>query len=503
MLRDGEVVLSKPTVDTNHDQLVDAMVGRTTDHSLEEHHVRLERSVNRDTEPVVRVRNLAAVIVDDVSFDARPGEIVGFAGIVGSGTSEVARLVAGAESRRTGTIELYGKVMPKRWSPQAAIDHGVCFVPQDRHAEGGVLSLSLADNIVLPRYSQYWRKKVQERRDIAHVVDDLQVHPRDSGRTFAEFSGGNQQKALLGKWLLLKPRVLVLDDPTYGVDPNARETLLHAIAEVADSGAAVIVISTEPEQLARICDRVLVMHSGHISEELTGGRHQRGGHQPCLLPLNSRDPRVNVLDVARRYVMKYSLVVILVFLIILYSILQPSNFPTTDNFKSILLQQTVPVVIALAALIPIIAGGFDLSIGYVLGFSSVVAASVGAGSFGNGFTAITIALLAGARCRARQRLLRRRLGDELVHRHPRRRHRPERRDGGHQRRIEPLRGHPAGHRSDLDDEDPRAQLGRLDRSGADLAGLLPPRRMRRSGARCTPSAATSGSPGSAASMSRR
>jgi ribose transport system permease protein len=93
--------------------------------------------------------------------------------------------------------------------------------------------------------------------------------------------------------------------------------------------------------------------------------------------------------------MKYSLVVILVFLIALYSILQPSNFPTTDNFKSILLQQTVPVVIALAALIPIIAGGFDLSIGYVLGFSSVVAASVGAGSFGNGFTAITIALLAG------------------------------------------------------------------------------------------------------------
>jgi ribose transport system ATP-binding protein len=270
VLRDGEVVLSERASQTQHEQLVDAMVGRTTDTSLQEHHVRLARSLDRETEPIVRVRGLEGTIVADVSFDVRPGEILGFAGIVGSGTSEVARLVAGAQPRVHGTIELHGVPTPKRWTPQMAIEQGVCFVPQDRHAEGGVLTLSLADNVSLPRYSKYWLKRAQERSDVRGVVEELQVTPRDVDRSFAEFSGGNQQKALFGKWLLLEPRVLVLDDPTYGVDPNARETLLHAIGEVADRGAAVIVISTEPEQLARICDRVLVMHSGRIGEELTG-----------------------------------------------------------------------------------------------------------------------------------------------------------------------------------------------------------------------------------------
>ena len=178
--------------------------------------------------------------------------------------------MAGANRRVAGTIELHGEPTGSRWTPQDAIERGVCFVPQDRHAEGGVLSLSLAENVSLPRFSHYWRKRTEERADVARVIDELDVTPADGRRVFGEFSGGNQQKALFGKWLLLEPRVLVLDDPTYGVDPNARETLLHAIAQLADRGAAVIVISTEPEQLARICDRVLVMHSGQIGEELTG-----------------------------------------------------------------------------------------------------------------------------------------------------------------------------------------------------------------------------------------
>ena len=270
VLRDGAVVLSKKAAESSHDELVDAMVGRTTDESLQQHHERLARTLDAATEPVVRVRALTGEIVADVSFEVRPGEVLGFAGIVGSGASEVARLVAGAEPRQGGHIELYGETTPQRWSPRDAIARGVCFVPQDRHAEGGVLEFSLADNISLPRYSHYWRKRSEERTDVDGVVKGLQVTPPDPNRRFADFSGGNQQKALFGKWLLLEPRVLVLDDPTYGVDPNARETLLHAMAEVAERGAAVIVISTEPEELARMCDRVLVMHSGRISEELNG-----------------------------------------------------------------------------------------------------------------------------------------------------------------------------------------------------------------------------------------
>jgi ribose transport system ATP-binding protein len=270
VLRDGAVVLSKKASESSHDELVDAMVGRTTDDSLQQHHERLVRTLDADTAPIVRVRALTGEVVADVSFDVRPGEVLGFAGIVGSGVSEVARLVAGAEPRQGGDIELFGRTIPRRWTPRNAIANGVCFVPQDRHAEGGVLEFSLADNISLPRYSHYWRKRSEERTDVDGVVKGLQVTPPDPNRRFADFSGGNQQKALFGKWLLLEPRVLVLDDPTYGVDPNARETLLKAMADVADRGAAVIVISTEPEELARMCDRVLVMHSGRISEELNG-----------------------------------------------------------------------------------------------------------------------------------------------------------------------------------------------------------------------------------------
>lgn len=270
VLRDGEVVLETgPTAP--HDELVNAMVGRTSDEAIASHHELAKRSVDRTNEPVVRVAGLGgAGFVEDVSFEVHGGEILGIAGIGGSGTSEVARMLAGAEAHTTGDIEIDGKRVNKHWSARHAIEAGVCFLPQDRHAEGGVLTLSLEQNISLPRYGDYFMKAKAERSDVGTVIRDLDVQPPDRRKTFAEFSGGNQQKALLGKWLMLNPRLLVLDDPTYGVDPNARETLLHKVAELAEGGAAVVVISTEPEQLARVSDRVLVMRSGRLSGELTG-----------------------------------------------------------------------------------------------------------------------------------------------------------------------------------------------------------------------------------------
>jgi ribose transport system ATP-binding protein len=269
VLRDGAVVLSCPVAETDHDTMVNAMVGRTAESTLAVHEARVKKVMDSGVAPIISVRELAGAGIEDVSFDVRPGEILGFAGIVGSGASEVGRMVTGAEPTTGGTIAVAGRDAPRRWTPRAAMSAGIAFVPQDRHAEGGVLTLSLRDNVSLPRYSEYWRKAGAERADVEGVITDLDVQPPLADKPFAEFSGGNQQKALLGKWLLLDPKVLVLDDPTYGVDPNAREILLHAVAEVADRGAAVIVISTEPEQLARICDRVLVMRSGRISTELT------------------------------------------------------------------------------------------------------------------------------------------------------------------------------------------------------------------------------------------
>jgi len=270
VLRDGVVVLAGSPRDVTHDDIVGAMVGGSGTVQLRNHQTRARVQREQSARPLVRVRDLYAQGLTDVAFEVWPGEIVGFAGVVGSGTSQLARVLAGATPHQSGTIEVADAPATKDWNSRAAINAGLCFMPQDRHAEGALLAMSLRDNVALPRYQSYWRKRKLESSDVEGVIRDLEVTPPIADKPFAEFSGGNQQKALLGKWLLLRPKVLVLDDPTYGVDPNARETLLKAICSVADGGGSVIVISTEPEQLARLCDRVLVLQAGELTDELTG-----------------------------------------------------------------------------------------------------------------------------------------------------------------------------------------------------------------------------------------
>ncbi len=271
VLRDGMVVLTGGARDFSHDEIVGGMVGSTGSVELRNHHTRARSGREKPSaRPLVRVRDLNAQGLADVTFQIWPGEIVGFAGLVGSGTSQLARVLAGARPHRSGTIEIADALPAKKWDSRAAINAGVCFMPQDRHAEGALLAMSLRDNVVLPRYGSYWRERKRETSDVEGVIRDLEVTPPIADKPFDEFSGGNQQKALLGKWLLLRPKVLVLDDPTYGVDPHARETLLKAIGSVADNGGSVIVTSTEPEQLVRLCDRVLVLQAGELTDELTG-----------------------------------------------------------------------------------------------------------------------------------------------------------------------------------------------------------------------------------------
>ena len=270
VLRDGAVVLAGGARDFSHDEIVGGMVGSTGSARLRSRQNRVRAQREQSARPLVRVRDLTAQGLSDVAFDVWPGEIVGFAGLVGSGTSQLARVLAGATPHQGGTIEVADAPPARKWDSRAAINAGVCFMPQDRHAEGALLAMSLRDNVVLPRFGRYWRARKLEISDVEGVIRDLEVTPPIPDKPFAEFSGGNQQKALLGKWLLLRPKVLVLDDPTYGIDPHARETLLTAICSVADNGGSVIVISTEPEQLVRLCDRVLVLQAGALSDELTG-----------------------------------------------------------------------------------------------------------------------------------------------------------------------------------------------------------------------------------------
>lgn len=221
--------------------------------------------------PVLEMSRVSGSVVDDVSLTVLGGEIVGLAGLRGSGTGELPLLLAGFLRRRSGTISVLGRQLPRRATPADARRLGIGFLPGDRLTSGGIGSQSVGTNVVLPELGRFWHRPKKERAAVDLVLETLDVRPRSRTAAFGTLSGGNQQKVLLGKWLRLDPSVLVLDDPTYGVDPGARQVLFEALLEAAWAGIGILMLSTEPEQLVAYCDRVLVMRNGMIACELRNG----------------------------------------------------------------------------------------------------------------------------------------------------------------------------------------------------------------------------------------
>ena len=208
--------------------------------------------------------------VTECSLDLASGEILGVSGILGSGVSELGRLIAGVERRGGGSVRVAGSELSRHAGPHEALRLGVAYVPADRLREGGIAALSMRENVVLPAFNRYWMKRGRENEDITQVIDTFSVRPPEPDQKFGTLSGGNQQKVILGKWALLRPRVWILDDPTAGVDPGAREEIFGVLRGLAQEGVGIIFISSEPEQVARMASRALVMKSGHIASELHG-----------------------------------------------------------------------------------------------------------------------------------------------------------------------------------------------------------------------------------------
>jgi ribose transport system ATP-binding protein len=208
--------------------------------------------------------------MQDVNLQLRAGEIVGAIGPRGGGVEALPRLLTGASPLIGGRITVNGKALPAPLEPKDAISFGVLHQPADRLHEGGWAGLPVAENVTLPSARRFWHRKREERSVVARVIEYLDVRPRDPQVMFGKLSGGNQQKVIIGRLLRMRPTVLVLADPTYGVDPAAREVMFDAIREARAAGTAVLVTSTEPEQLSGLCDRVLLVHDGAITEELTG-----------------------------------------------------------------------------------------------------------------------------------------------------------------------------------------------------------------------------------------
>jgi ribose transport system ATP-binding protein len=212
------------------------------------------------------------VVLNDFDLTMHRGEVVGIAGLNGSGRDEVCDLLFGARSRE-GEVTVGDQVLPPG-RPDASVARGLALVPANRHADGLVLTHSVRENITLADVSPFWRRarlnRSEERKDVAGWVKKLAIKT-NSGETLVEaLSGGNQQKVVMGKWLRMDPVVLLLDEPTQGVDVGAQAELHRLIRLAADSGSAVLVCSSDENELARVCDRVIVLCDGVVETELHG-----------------------------------------------------------------------------------------------------------------------------------------------------------------------------------------------------------------------------------------
>jgi len=259
-LRDGQYVGTIDTKDATVDRVIQMMVGR----DLEREHI--HRTVS--DEVVLDVKNLNSPNFTDISFSLRKGEILGFSGLVGAGRSEVARAIFGADSFDSGRIQLNGRDVQFK-CPQDAIRNGVAMVAEDRKVQSLFMDLPIQFNMSLAQLPSLAQGQVVKGTAVdslvEHYKERLNIKMDDPESPVKSLSGGNQQKTILGRWLATSPKVLILDEPTHGVDIMAKSEIYHLIHELANEGMSIILISSEMPEIIAMSDRVVVMHEGTIS----------------------------------------------------------------------------------------------------------------------------------------------------------------------------------------------------------------------------------------------
>jgi ribose transport system ATP-binding protein len=269
VLRDGRVAGSFETRNVTKGEIVQMIVGRRIDID----HTRSATMVQR--EPAASIAQLNGGSIENFAVQLGQGEVVGLTGLIGSGYDEVVYLTYGATPASSGVLDIGGsKYVLAKMSPDRAIEAGCVLIPGDRQNAGAVGSITLLDNISLPVLSSVTRewsiRDAALKGNAAALCERFDVRPRDPMLLFSSLSGGNQQKVLLAKWLQIRPRLILLDEPTQGVDVGAREQVYEAIRAATQMNACVICASSDYEQLATICDRVLVFNRGRVATELSG-----------------------------------------------------------------------------------------------------------------------------------------------------------------------------------------------------------------------------------------
>lgn len=267
VLRDGHNVGTHSVSDVTMAGLIEEIIGKKVETAFSWQ----ERTVDRSVPPLLQVKDLRASLLRGVSLEVYPGEIVGLAGLMGSGRTELARALFGIDRIDAGEIRLRGQSL-KLGSPQKAIEAGICLIPEDRREQGLVLDHSVKSNLMLPllpRLSQNGVVNDTQGRTLSEsLVERLAIRTDSVMKKTRLLSGGNQQKIVIAKWLAAEPDLLIMDEPTAGVDIGAKGEIVALIRELADAGKGVIVISSELPELLAVSDRILVMREGMIEQSL-------------------------------------------------------------------------------------------------------------------------------------------------------------------------------------------------------------------------------------------
>ena len=266
VLRDGRVVASRPIAELNERALLSLMIDGVPEEMY-------PTTPAHGNDNALVVRRLSGGRVHDFSLIAQQGEIVGVAGLAGSGREDIPRLLFGDLRAASGEI-VVGDSRMERPSPAAAIKLGVGLVPSDRMHRSVFFQATVRENITLPDLSPFWRgmrlDRRAEQREVSAWLARVRLTPPDPEYPMGALSGGNQQKGVIARWLRLKPKVLILDEPTHGVDMGAKTAIFGLISEAAGAGTAVVMCSSEAKDLAAVCDRVLVLNHGKVVADLSG-----------------------------------------------------------------------------------------------------------------------------------------------------------------------------------------------------------------------------------------
>jgi ribose transport system ATP-binding protein len=269
VLRDGKWVDTRSTSGLTEDELVERIIGFPLDRLYPAHRQFVP------AEAQFEVANLSGSTVRDVSVSVAPGEVLGVTGLLGMGADELPYLMFGAKQAGSGRIRVREKSFAaSQWKPRTAMRAGLAFMPADRLQAGGVREATVRENLTLNSLSTFsnrlWLNPRRESARAWEMVREHNVLPQDPEAPLGTLSGGNQQKALLGKWFAMKPSVLLLHDPTRGIDVGAKKQVFSSIRQAAVSGTSVIIASDEYEDLANLCDRVLILGGGLVTCELSG-----------------------------------------------------------------------------------------------------------------------------------------------------------------------------------------------------------------------------------------